>query len=293
MSKLKMWVVSILTVLVIGGGGWTAYQAIAQKNSLNHSYAFAYKTKDSMSWFNVSESKGKVTGHLNEKYVEEVRWDPHIYKKQFVVSGSSKENGYEFKVTQGKETIVYEVHFSGKDLSVKKQGEKKSTIYKAINQKKLEKYHKDIQKRYDYLFDTAEDRFYDSMRNFKEKVAKVYGFLYTAKDKQLFLQVKTMHIEIGWTGSLLITTVPGEDCKPYKEMRLEVSGETDGRNFKMGHEPSIEEGIIKGSTDRDVKSIKLPFKMTGGTIELKAVTKQEYQKQAKAFKKQAEERKNR
>ncbi len=73
MSKLKMWIVSILTVLVIGGGGWTAYQAIAQKNSLNHSYAFAYKTKDRMSWFKVSESKGKVTGHLNEKYVEEVR----------------------------------------------------------------------------------------------------------------------------------------------------------------------------------------------------------------------------
>ncbi|USD82792.1 hypothetical protein M5E02_18925 [Bacillus safensis] len=291
MSKLKMWVVSILAVLILGGGGWTAYQAIAQKNSLNHSYAFAYKTKDRLSWFEVSENKGKVTGHLNEKYIEEERWHPNIYKKQFVVSGSSKENGYEFKIKQGKETIVYEVHFSGKDLSVKKQGEKKSTIYKAINEKKLDKYHKDIQNRYDYLFDTAEDRFYDSMRNFKEKVAKVYGFLYTAKDKQLFLQVKTMHIELGWSGSLLITTVPGEDCKPYKEMRLEVMGDTDGRTFVMGHEPSIEDGIIKGSTDRDVKSIKLPFKMTGGTVELKAVTKQEYQKQAKAFKKKAEEKK--
>ncbi len=31
MSKLKMWVVSILAVLILGGGGWTAYQAIAQK----------------------------------------------------------------------------------------------------------------------------------------------------------------------------------------------------------------------------------------------------------------------
>lgn len=100
-----------------------------------------------------------------------------------------------------------------------------------------------------------------------------------------------MHMELGWSGFLLITTVPGEECKPYKEMRLEVMGDTDGRTFVMGHEPSIEDGIIQGSTDRDVKSIKLPFKMTGGTVELKAVTKQEYQKQAKAFKKQAEERK--
>ncbi|GJI57095.1 hypothetical protein BATMR_01230 [Bacillus altitudinis] len=96
MSKLKMWVVSILAVLILGGGGWTAYQAIAKKNSLNHAYAFAYKTKDRMSWFEISENKGKVTGHLNEKYIEEIWWDPKIYKKQYVVSGSSKENGYEF-----------------------------------------------------------------------------------------------------------------------------------------------------------------------------------------------------
>lgn len=77
------------------------------------------------------------------------------------------------------------------------------------------------------------------MRNFKEKVAKIYGFLYTAKDKQLFLQVKTMHIELGWTGSLLITTVPEKECKPYKEMRLEVSGETDGRNFLWAMSPQL------------------------------------------------------
>ncbi|MFB8736322.1 hypothetical protein ACEQPO_29735 [Bacillus sp. SL00103] len=62
----------------------------SHKNSLNHSYAFAYKTKDRMSWFKVSESKGKITGHLNEK-VEEVRWDPHIYKKQFVVAGIKRK----------------------------------------------------------------------------------------------------------------------------------------------------------------------------------------------------------
>ncbi|MFB8736320.1 hypothetical protein ACEQPO_29725 [Bacillus sp. SL00103] len=60
----------------------------------------------------------------------------------------------------------------------------------------------------------------------------------------------------------------------------------------MGHEPSIEDGIIKGSIDRDVKSIKLPFKMTGRYRRVKkAVTKKEYQKQAKAFKKKAEEQK--
>ncbi|TQR23688.1 hypothetical protein [Bacillus safensis] len=316
MSKLKMWVVSILAVLILGGGGWTAYQAIAQKNSLNHSYAFAYKTKDRLSWLEVSENKGKVTGHLNEKYVEEVWWDPKIYKKQYAVSGDSKGNGYELRVKQGKETIIYDVKISGKDLSVKKQGDKKSMIYKAINRKKLDSYHKKIQDRYQYLFDTSETRYYDNMRHFRDKVAKVYGFLYTAEDKQLFLQVESMHIEIGWNGSFLITTVSEEGCKPYKEMKLEVGGFTDGGEFfEMSYDPIIEQGVIIGSTDRDAKSIKLPIKktngtvelkaftrkeykkipkpyiMTGDSVELKAVTKEEYQKQAKAFKKKAEEKK--
>lgn len=316
MSKLKMWVVSILALLILGGGGWTAYQAIAQKNSLNHSYAFAYKTKDRLSWFEVSEDKGKVTGHLNEKYVEEVWWDPQIYKKQYVVSGSSKENGYELQVKQGKETIIYDVKISGKDLSVKKQGDKKSMIYKAINRKKLDSYHKKIQERYQYLFDTSETRYYDNMRHFRDKVAEVYGFLYTAEDKQLFLQVESMHIEIGWNGSFLITTVSEEGCKPYKEMKLEVGGFTDGGGYlDMSYDPIIKQGVIIGSTDRDAKSIKLPIKkkdgkvelkvftskefkklprpyiMTGDSVELKAVTKKEYEKQAKAFKKKAEEQK--
>nr|WP_255835643.1 hypothetical protein [Bacillus sp. FS02] len=35
MSKSKIWIMTILTVLLIGGGGWIAYQAIAQKSGLN------------------------------------------------------------------------------------------------------------------------------------------------------------------------------------------------------------------------------------------------------------------
>ncbi|WGI63507.1 CheR family methyltransferase [Escherichia coli] len=71
MSKLKMWVVSILAVLILGGGGWTAYQAIAKKSGLIHPYAFAYKTHDRVNWFKVTERNGKVTGHLNETILEE------------------------------------------------------------------------------------------------------------------------------------------------------------------------------------------------------------------------------
>lgn len=97
MSKLKIWVVSILAVLILGGGGWTAYQAIAQKNSLNHSYAFAYKTKDRLNWFEISENKGKVTGHLNESYIEEIWWDPQLYKKQYVIPAIQKKMGMNFK----------------------------------------------------------------------------------------------------------------------------------------------------------------------------------------------------
>ncbi len=42
--------------------------------------------------------------------------------------------------------------------------------------------------------------------------------------------------------------------------------------------------------DRDATSIKCSFKMAGGTIEFKAITKEEYQEQTEAFKKQAEEK---
>lgn len=217
---------------------------------------------------------------------------------------------------KGKETIIYEVHFSGKNLSVKKQGEKQSTIYKAINQKKLGTYQKKIQNRHQNLVDSSETRYYENMRHFRDKVAKVYGFLYTAEDKQLFLQVESMHVENGWDGSFLITTVTEEGCKPYKEMKIEVGGFTDGAGFfEMSYDPIIEDGVIIGSTDRDAKSVKLPIKktdgtvelkaftrkeykklpkpyiMTGDSIELKAVTKKEYEKQAKAFKKRAEEKK--
>ncbi len=41
MSKSKIWLMAILAVLMIGGGGFIAYQAIAKKSGLNHPYAFA------------------------------------------------------------------------------------------------------------------------------------------------------------------------------------------------------------------------------------------------------------
>lgn len=31
MSKSKIWIMTILAVLLIGGGGWIAYQAIAKR----------------------------------------------------------------------------------------------------------------------------------------------------------------------------------------------------------------------------------------------------------------------
>nr|WP_237739224.1 hypothetical protein [Bacillus xiamenensis] len=190
---------------------------------------------------------------------------------------------------QGKEAKVY---LAEKNLSVKKQGEKQSITSKAVNQKQLRAVQKDIHVQYDELMEDTENRFHDYVRNFNKKVTGAYGYLYTAEDKQLFLQVKSMHIEIGWNGSFLITTVSEEGCKPYKEMKLEVGGFTDGGEFfEMSYDPIIEKGVIIGSTDRDAKSIKLPVKMTDGKVELKAFTKEEYKKQAKAFKKKAEEKK--
>ncbi|WP_342499852.1 hypothetical protein MHI08_18215 [Bacillus sp. FSL M7-0791] len=266
---------------------------------MNQSYAFAHKTKEGVNWFKVTERKGKVTGHLNETILEEspeMHFDPNLFKHKYQLTGKLIENGYEFEVKQGKDSMMYEIHVAGKDLSVKKQGENKSITYKAVDQKKLNAYQKAIQDRYDELIDDSETRFYDYLRDYIKKVTGAYGYLYTAEDGscQLFLQVKHMHIEGEWEGSFLMRTVPGDGGEPYKETKLEAGGVSDGIMFNISSYPEIEEtkkGYIVGSTNRGAKSIKLPLKMAGGTAEFKPVTKQEYQKQAEAFKKQAEERK--
>lgn len=112
MSKSKIWFVAVLTVLVLGAVSWSAYQAIGKKSALNQSYAFAQKTKEGVNWFKVTERKGKVTGHLNETILEEspeMHFDPNLFKHKY--------------------------QLTGKDLSVKKQGENKSITYKAVDQK--------------------------------------------------------------------------------------------------------------------------------------------------------------
>lgn len=298
MNRSKIWIVAILAVLIMGAVSWIAYQANAKKSVLNQSYAFAYKTKDHVNWFKVTEKKGKVTGHLNETILEENpkrHFDPNLFINKYKLTGKTIENGYEFQVKQGKETVTYEVHPVEKDLSVKKQGEKQSITYKAVDQTKLRAVQKDIHDRYDELMDDTENRFYDYVRNFIKKVTGTYGYLYTSEDGsyQLFLQVKLMHIESEWSGSFLMRTVPGDSSETYKETKYEARGISDGMMFDLVTYPGIgtENDFIVGETDRDATSIKLPFKMAGGTIEFKAVTKEEYQEQTEAFKKQAEEKK--
>ncbi|MBD3861477.1 hypothetical protein IEE86_17265 [Bacillus sp. 28A-2] len=295
MSKSNIWIAALLAVLVIGAVGWTAYQAITKKSSLNHSYAFAYKTKDRVSWFKLTEKKGKVTGHLNETILEENpkrHFDPNLLINKYKLTGKAIENGYEFQVKQGKDTVTYEVHLAEKDLSVKKQGEKQSITYNAIDQQKLRAVQQDIHVRYEELMDDTENRFHDYVRNFIKKVTGAYGYLYTAEDGsyQLFLKVKRMYMQSEWAGSFLMRKVPGDGGEPYKETRHTAGGISDGMMFDLSTYPAIEKGFILGETDRDATSIKFPFKMAGGTIEFKAVTKEEYQEQAEAFKKQAEEK---
>ncbi|MEM5029986.1 hypothetical protein WKH33_13380 [Priestia sp. WB3] len=294
MSKSKIWLMAILAVLMIGGGGFIAYQAIAKKSGLNHPYAFAYKTNDRVNWFKVTERNGKVTGHLNETILEEnpkSHYDPNIFINKYQLTGKSIENGYEFHVKQGKEMVTYEVHLAEKDLSVKKQGEKQSITYKAVDQKKLRAVQQDIHDRYEKLMDDTENRFHDYVRNFIKKVTGAYGYLYTAEDGsyQLFLKVKRMYMQSEWAGSFLMRKVPGDGGEPYKETKHTAGGVSDGMMFDLSTYPAIEKGFILGETDRDATSIKFPFKMAGGTIEFKAVTKEEYQEQTEAFKKKAKE----
>ncbi|KAB3542555.1 hypothetical protein NSS76_18795 [Bacillus sp. FSL R5-0654] len=296
MNRSKIWIVAISAVIVIVAVSWIAYQANAKKSVLNNYYAFVYKTKDQVNWFKVTERKGKVTGYLNETILEENpkrHFDPNLFINKYKLTGKTVENGYEFQVKQEKETITYKVHLDEKDLSVKKQGEKQSITYKAVDQTKLRAVQKDIHDRYDELMEDSENRFHDYVRNFIKKVTGAYGYLYTAEDGsyQLFLKVKRMYMQSEWAGSFLMRTVPGDGGEPYKETKHTAGGVSDGIMFDLSTYPAIEKGFTLGETDRDATSIKFPFKMAGGTIEFKAVTKEEYQEQTEAFKKQAEEKK--
>ncbi|MCY7568763.1 hypothetical protein [Bacillus safensis] len=296
MNRSKIWIVAISAVIVIVAVSWIAYQANAKKSVLNNYYAFVYKTKDQVNWFKVTERKGKVTGYLNETILEENpkrHFDPNLFINKYKLTGKTVENGYEFQVKQGKETVTYKVHPAEKHLSVKKQGEKKSITYKAVDQNKLRAVQKDIHDRYDELMEDSENRFHDYVRNFIKKVTGAYGYLYTAEDGsyQLFLKVKRMYMQSEWAGSFLMRTVPGDGGEPYKETKHTAGGVSDGIMFDLSTYPAIEKGFTLGETDRDATSIKFPFKMAGGTIEFKAVTKEEYQEQTEAFKKQAEEKK--
>lgn len=238
MNRSKIWIVAILAVIVIVAVSWIAYQANAKKSVLNNSYAFVYKTKDQVNWFKVTERKGKVTGYLNETILEENpkrHFDPNLFINKYKLTGKTVENGYEFQVKQGKETITYKVHLDEKDLSVKKQGEKQSITYKAVDQTKLRAVQKDIHDRYDELMEDSENRFHDYVRNFIKKVTGAYGYLYTAEDGsyQLFLKVKRMYMQSEWAGSFLMRTVPGDGGEPYKETKHTAGGVSDGIMFDL------------------------------------------------------------
>lgn len=128
---------------------------------------------------------------------------------KYKLTGKTIDNGYEFQVKQGKKTVIYEVHLAEKDLSVRKQGEKQSITYKAVDQTKLRAVQKDIHDRYEELMEDTENRFHDYVRNFIKKVTGAYGYLYTAEDGsyQLFLKVKRMYMQSEWAGSFLMRTV--------------------------------------------------------------------------------------
>ncbi|WP_144741270.1 hypothetical protein [Bacillus altitudinis] len=90
MSKWKMWMMSIVGVVVIGGGGWIGYEGMGEKSGLNDGYAFGYKSDDGVKWLKVRERKGKVRGEVKERILEENGerdYDGNVFMKKYELRG--------------------------------------------------------------------------------------------------------------------------------------------------------------------------------------------------------------
>ncbi|CAL8901115.1 hypothetical protein ACQKEX_11995 [Bacillus pumilus] len=294
MKLRNIGILFMIVTLLIGVGSFGGNKASAKKESLNQSYAYAYKTKDNVSWLKVTEKKGKVTGYLNGKGVKVDPIEPFMVKTKYKLTGKTTKKGYKLKVQQKKKTIVYDIYFSGKDLMVKKQGAKKSKRYQAVDEKKLKEYNKAIDKRYDEYVDTAEDRYYEIIGKYTDNLNKAYGYLYTAKNNsyQIFLDIEEAVFEGDFSGAITISKATGKKSKPLKKEKYQAVGTTGFKNFWVYPTPKIKCGLSKmiGSSDVEASYIELPIWKNNEKMKLKAVNKKQYQKQEEAFKNAAKKK---
>ncbi|CEG25464.1 hypothetical protein [Bacillus sp. B-jedd] len=284
----KRWVIGlVIGVLVVAGTWWASIYAKDRKDPLNQSDAFVNNEGDTLTWFVLKSSNGKVTGELlQQKVVEEIGDPPVMEEKSSPVTGEVTGRGYRLTISKGKQKRTVDAWFSEGTLYVQDQGEKESSSYKAVHQDEMKDIMQAKQEKFEYLLYHSEEKEKNRIREFFSDLRSVYGYLASREDESalLFLKIDEALLEGEISGSLLVKEKAANGNNAYKETEYEVNGITDGQIIELftkieGKETKLEGNFLEGAAKFDLSNWP-----SGEKLVFQAVTKEAYKQRSEEYK---------
>lgn len=281
------WVIAIVVGVLVGVGIWWAtIYAKDRKDPLNQSEAFVNSEGDTLSWFDLKSSNGKVTGELlQQKVVEEIGDPPVMEEKSSPLTGEVTGRGYSLTISKGAQKRTVYAWFSKGTLYVQGQGEKDSSSYKAVHQDELKDIMQAKREEFEYLLYHSEEKEKNRIREFFSDLRSVYGYLSSTEDESalLFLKIDEALLEGELSGSLLVKEKAGNGNNAYNETEYEVNGITDGQIIKLytkveGKETKLEGHFLEGAASFDLSNW-----MSNEKLVFQAVTEEAYKQRSKEF----------
>jgi hypothetical protein len=282
--------------VVIGlliGVVWWGLSILEDRNDpLNKADSFVYSDSGSLYWFKVSSRKGKVEGiYHQQEVIEEVGKEPYLEEQKSPITGKTTENGYEFKINSDGDILKYHAWFSGANLFVQKQGEIDNISYEAVDQEKLDKNIKALQKDLETAIYHTEEKENNRLRNFFTDLRSVYGYLYSNENDtfQLFINIDEALLQGEISGSLLLMNHNADKTNRYQETKYQFNGITDGIMVKIFTLVDGKETSMTGNFHGDASSFDLSFWKDGQKLSFQAVTEEEFHQKYVEFKTKAHE----
>jgi hypothetical protein len=273
--------------LLIGVVWWGLSILEDRKDPLNKADSFVYSDSGSLYWFEVSSRKGKVEGiYHQQEVIEEVGKEPYLEEQKSPITGKTTENGYEFKINSDGDILKYHAWFSGANLFVQKQGEIDNISYEAVDQEKLDKNIKALQKDLETAIYHAEEKENNRLRNFFTDLRSVYGYLYSNENDtfQLFINIDEALLQGEISGSLLLMNHNADKTNRYQETKYQFNGITDGIMVEIFTLVDGKETSMTGNFHGDASSFDLSFWKDGQKLSFQAVTEEEFHQKYVKFK---------
>ncbi|RDU37329.1 hypothetical protein DRW41_05635 [Neobacillus piezotolerans] len=281
-------------ILLIGIAAWWAVSAAGdRKDPLNKADAYAYRENGILYWLNLNSRGGKVKGKQHRmNIIEKIGDPPFLEEKHYSLRGEKTGKGYELTVTGDGKKITYAAWFNGPNLMVQEQG-RAADIYKAVGQKIIDDYVKDIQQEFETAVYHSEEKENKRLRKFFSDLNHIYGFLYTSENGsyQLFLKIDEALLEGELTGSLLLMADTGTPNNSYEETNYALNGITDGQMLEFYTNVDGKQTKLKGTFHGDAAAFDLSFWLSEDRLPFKAVMEEEYKRSYAEFKAEALKRK--